>query len=837
MGRPCHRRRSDPARPIDRSPPEAPAPAPRRVGRLATRNAARRAGECRCADRDHAAPIDAGALMRRARWVAAPFALLQFVLYRPPAGVEVPFDQVVAGVVACAVLVAVNVVSLLMSRTTVGRSGAWSNAEFAADALAVWAIVALFSFDYVAAHWALLVIVVLEGAMRAGLRGAMVGWVASLAFYAPREYWAAYTFDRLPEPESITYRMGIVLIVALAAGTLARNLRATTAAAQAAQELARRKALLLAKVADAARHVSAVDANRVLEAALDCATEIGFDAAMFSMFDVDHGVWRVAECKGITLPENRRTAPIESGLAGRVHRQGARVVVDDYGAWAGGLEHIKALGFGQVAGVPISVGGELVAALIAGIRGDGHFGEAELECLELLASQAGAALGNTRMVERMWHQATHDALTGLPNQEMLADRAGQAVARATRNGTTVALLYLDVDRFKKVNDNLGHEEGNALLREIAGRLSGAMRASDTVARLGGDEFVILACDLPGPSAAGALADKMCRLFAEPFSLAGRRLYVTASVGVALYPDDALTFDDLRRLADLAMYQAKRRGRNTAERFTGGPGLVPTALDLESDLHRALERDELFLVYQPQVDLHTGDVVALEALVRWRHPRRGVLAPAAFLPIAEDGGLMEALDRCVLTQVCAQVRAWTDEHPHPRVAVNISGATMRNGAAYESITRIAREHGVDPSCLELEVTESVTMEEGEAGAGTLERLHEAGFHITVDDFGTGFSVLARLRQFPVDKLKVDKSFVQEVGVGAADAPLLRAIVSMADGLGLVVVAEGVETEEQEALVKGLGCDIAQGYLYGLPGPVPQFEVAPRAPLAGLPGAPA
>lgn len=758
----------------------------------------------------------AGGAMRRARWAGAVLALVQFTLYRPPPGVDVPFPQVTVGLAMFAGLVGLNLLSLRMARSSGRRARTWSMFEFGADMAVVFGIVAAFSFDGTSALWALLVIVGLEGAMRYGLAGAMWSCAASAAFYIGREIWAASRFpDRPFEFESVSYRLGIVFIVAFTTGSLVRNLLQSMAAAREAQLLARERARLLQLVAAAARRVAALDVTPVVEALLDCAIDIGFDVAEVCIVDARAGVWHSAQSRGLPPDYDSGNQPIELGLAGLVYRTAEQVVIDDYASWPHGVEAVRRLGFRQTVGMPIYVGGDMVAVLTAALVGPAKATAPQLECLQLLSSQAAVALRNTRLVENMWHQANHDSLTGLPNQKMLEDRVSQALARTLRRSESVALLYLDIDRFKKINDNLGHDDGNQLLKQVAGRLLDATRDTDTVARLGGDEFVVLAADLEGPDAAAVVAAKVFKLFNTPFSLGGRELYVTVSMGVAIAPDDATTFEELRKQADLAMYQGKRRGRNTVQHYTAGLTMAPGALDLEADLHHALANQELFLVYQPQIDLRTRKIVTVEALVRWRHPRRGVLAPDAFLGIAEEAGLMESIDRWVTGEACLQIARWQEAGATPRVAVNVSGATLRNAESLVELGHIVRRSGVDPHAVEFEVTETVTMEDGAAGAAALEELRTAGMDITIDDFGTGFSMLGRLRQFPIDKLKIDKSFVQEIGVGVGDAPLLRAIVSMASGLGLRVVAEGVETEEQASFISRLGCDLGQGYLYGIP----------------------
>jgi diguanylate cyclase (GGDEF)-like protein len=434
-----------------------------------------------------------------------------------------------------------------------------------------------------------------------------------------------------------------------------------------------------------------------------------------------------------------------------------------------------------------------------------------------LADQAATALENIRLVDEIRRQAFIDDLTGLPNHLLFRDRAAQAVARAERHGERAAVLLVDLDHFKKVNDSLGHEAGDALLRQVAGRLSGMLRAQDTVARTGADEFMILLPGLEGITGVRTVAEKILTLFADPFQVSRHVVFMTASVGLALYPDHGFSTDALMRNADMAMYRAKERGRNTFQWYADGmTAKAQERLELEAELHRALDHQEFEVHYQPIFDLELGEMVGVEALVRWRHPERGLLTPDRFLALAEETGLVVAMDSWVLRAACGQVRRWRDDGlPLLRLAVNISGRTFQQASLAETVMRVLGEHGLPPDFLELEVSENVAGHEAAETLTVLERLRSLGVRVAIDDFGTGYSVLSRLQGFPVNTLKVDKTFVQDITSDVDEGPIVSGLIAMAHRLEVEVTAEGVETPEQLLFLRHHGCDNAQGFLLGRP----------------------
>ena len=422
---------------------------------------------------------------------------------------------------------------------------------------------------------------------------------------------------------------------------------------------------------------------------------------------------------------------------------------------------------------------------------------------------------------RLAHQATHDPLTGLPNRTLLLDRLEMAVARARRHHRRLAVLFLDLDHFKVVNDSLGHGLGDRLLVAIAERLRAALRPDDTVARFGGDEFVVLCEDLLGRSDAVAIAERILAELSGPFVVDDAEVFVGVSIGIAFPDDPDADPETLIRDADAAMYQAKNRGRGRWVVFDNAMrASAVDRLDIENALRRALDRRELRIHYQPVVDLATGRIVGVEALLRWEHPERGLLLPGEFIGVAEETGLIVPIGAWVLHQACRQVQRWhadLPDHPPLRLAVNLSGRQLGHATLLEQVTTAITGTGIDPALVELEITESVLMDDVATSEETLARLKRLGVRIVVDDFGTGYSSLSYLRHFPVDQLKVDRSFVGGLGRDPSDSAIVAAVITLAHTLGLSAVGEGVETADQLAELRSLGCDLAQGFHVARPLP--------------------
>jgi diguanylate cyclase (GGDEF)-like protein len=422
------------------------------------------------------------------------------------------------------------------------------------------------------------------------------------------------------------------------------------------------------------------------------------------------------------------------------------------------------------------------------------------------------------------HLATHDALTGLPNRVLLDDRLAQAMALADRDKRSFALMVCDLDRFKLINDSLGHRAGDELLQEVGRRLSAVARTADTVARFGGDEFVLVGSSLAGAEDAMQLAARAIEALRAPVRIAGIDVHASPSIGIALYPEDGASIEALLAHADAAMYAAKHQGRGSVQRYL--PGMhagIEDRVQMESELHQAIELKQFELHYQPKVDTRTGVVRSAEALIRWAHPSRGLVSPADFIPLAEECGLIGAIGEWVIREACRQARAWQEEGvPSLRISVNLSASQFREVGLVDSIRRALDDVGLPARYLEVELTESAVMSDPEQSVAILEQLSAMGVLVSVDDFGTGYSSMSYLRRFPIDKLKIDRVFINEIASRPEDASIVRAIVSLAHSLNLKVVAEGVETPAQLDFLKTAGCDEYQGYHYSRPLPADQFE---------------
>lgn len=424
------------------------------------------------------------------------------------------------------------------------------------------------------------------------------------------------------------------------------------------------------------------------------------------------------------------------------------------------------------------------------------------------------AYGRTR------HQALHDPLTGLPNRALFVDRLHQSVNRKGREPGLSAVLFMDLDGFKVINDSLGHDVGDELLIGVAGRLESSLRPGDTAARLGGDEFTVLLEGISGAGDAVNVAERIAEGLRAPFELGGQRIFATTSIGIALYSSPESAADKLLRNADTAMYEAKKAGKAGYRIFN--PGMYAKALgrlELEQELRRAIEREEFEVRYHPKISLNGGGIVGMEALVRWEHPERGMLGPEEFIPLAEEAALINPLGLWVLEEACRQARAWQKRFPDQAanltVGVNLSARQFMQPDLIEHLSKILLETGLSPGSLQLEIAESVVHEDAEHADGVLRRLESLGVRLSIDDFGKGYSPLTSLRRFPLDELKIDRSFVAGLGEDAKDTALVRLMVELAHTIGVRAVGEGVETDDQLARLKEMGCDMVQGFYFWEP----------------------
>jgi diguanylate cyclase (GGDEF)-like protein len=449
----------------------------------------------------------------------------------------------------------------------------------------------------------------------------------------------------------------------------------------------------------------------------------------------------------------------------------------------------------------------------------------------LLVTTLGAALESHRMIlqlntarERARHLATHDQLTGLANRSLFHDRLAQAVSAARRSRHKLAVLFLDLDSFKSINDTLGHAVGDGLLRGIARRLASCLRETDTAARLGGDEFAVLLTTLSNELDAATVAGKILQALGEPIEFRRQTTTIRTSIGIATFPRDALEPEDMIKRADTAMYHAKERGGNRFEFYTEDMNAaIQRRVALEERLRTALEEERLVLHYQPQFDLTRGRIIGAEALLRWKHPELGLVSPGHFLPIAEESGLIVPIGDWILNAACSQNAEWNRQgHRGLRVSVNVSSQQFLESGFADVVANALRESRLPPVSLELEITESSLLRDVEVTVNTLRALKDLGVRLAIDDFGTGYSALAYLKRLPIDVLKIDQSFVRALTTDPADATITETIVQLASGLNLTTIAEGVETLEQLLLLGSYGCKRMQGFLFGKPVPAEVFE---------------
>jgi diguanylate cyclase (GGDEF)-like protein/PAS domain S-box-containing protein len=526
----------------------------------------------------------------------------------------------------------------------------------------------------------------------------------------------------------------------------------------------------------------------------------------------------------------KMSVPSGVDLPGRAWAGQEPLVLTDLGSEQGFSRTAAALqaGLHGALALPIAVAGRVFGVIELFSAGTIQPDEALMQLLKSLGAQIGQSFQRKLAEDQLRFVATHDSLTDLPNRSMFNERLRHALHQSTRYNRGIAVMFIDIDRFKLVNDSLGHSAGDRLLQDCAGRLIECLRESDTVARLGGDEFVVMVENFTAPKDAIAVAQKILTGLARPFFVDGQEFLMSASIGISTFPDDGKDAETLLKNADIAMYRAKDLGRNNYQFYSAQMNKHTfERLAMESSLRRAIERNEFLLHYQPKLDLRNGAISGVEALIRWQHPDWGMVSPAQFIPLAEETGLIVQIGEWVLKTACEQNKRWRDQGiPPMRVAVNLSARQFAQKTLLSDIAKTIAQSGLTPDCLELEITESLVMTNPEHATEILHKLKAMGISLSIDDFGTGYSSLAYLKRFPIDCVKIDRSFIKDIPAEADDMAITRGVIALGHSLRLKVVAEGVETVEQQDFLRSNGCDEMQGFLFSKPLPAEEVTALLR-----------
>ena len=767
--------------------------------------------------------VEAG--LRAMRLVATALLLPYILRYRPgPDAVDLPFDTWISAVFLCGTLALMNGLSLVAQKVPSGRIRlAISVSAVIVDSVVVLLVISILSVLDPNLAWFVFIIPVLEAGMRFGVRPAVFTWFGLFGANVGASIWndnLGSLFDHL---DLVMQRLGIVLLVAIPTIYLSQKLLLDIRIERRATGEATTRSRLLETVAQSSQRVTRLDAGMVDEL-LESVSQLGFDVVDVCVLGV-RGQWRIEATRqrepGITLPD---PAKPEGGLVNLGHDT---VVV--HGTLGPDVENaLRRQGLSSLIACPLGGRDDATVVLRCGHKLGTQLTSTQVECVELIAGNATIALHNKRLVgelramqQRLHHQAYHDALTGLSNRMYFTEQLDQAFNSTRGSGTECAVMFIDLDRFKPVNDSLGHDVGNELLINVARRLMGAVRQDDLVARMGGDEFVVLLRDVYGSTHdndIAEIADRVCQAISDPFIVSANEIVISCSVGIAISGPEVGDSTELVRRADLAMYRAKGLGKARWERYRADideEGL--SKIRIETDLRRAVTNNQVGVGFQGILSVRTGQLIGAETLLRWEHPTQGVISPEILVPIAEDSGLILELGRRILERACLQAADWQQRFPEqpPMIAVNVSPVQLFHPRFFETLDSVLERTGVDPTWIIAEITENIVSIGTDSGQ-KLRDLKARGVRLALDDFGKGQTSLAYLHEFPIDILKVEKTFVQNAGVDRANNAILESIIRLAHELGLVVIAEGVETKAHLQRLRELDCDLAQGYWLHRPG---------------------